>query len=204
MSPLSLAAFRRVPYLVLIPLIFSACSRGSGAPSAPGKAPASSASESGKEYSTARSSKPGFVDGMPQTGMAADGSYRLRLLHIPSVKLIHTVSTLTPNGCFTQMEYMTRYGVLAVVQQPRRIAPPPPSPSAHGPSKNQSGAQQNDFEVADSGITKHGFAWHIVHDVKGAQGAYLAHIEFSDSWMDMEVPDSVPIQSLKSSIEEVY
>lgn len=144
---------------------------------------------------SARASERHLIPGMPPSGLAADGSYHVHTLHVPGVSLHHIVSYTTPNGCFTQAEYLTPFGMLTIMQAPKRVAPAPPSASA---------STDDAEDVVARGKNSHGAAWMILRDSSQPHGDYSVHVEFPNSTLDVDIPSSAQVAVIKGALEELY
>ena len=128
-------------------------------------------------------------------GWSPDNAYRIRSLHFPGVRVHESLSYLTPNGAFTQIDYATPYGMLTLVQSPSRPAPiarvPAPSPVSGGI-----------VQVIANGRTQYGGDWVVLRDPSG--NAYDIQVAFKHSVIDASVPLSVPISTIQTVIGGIY
>lgn len=182
MSHRAPSVWRWFAALVLSAMMLQACAlRGRGIVPSEGLAqnPLSGQSDARRLTTLANSS-----------GRSPDGAYQIRTLHDGRISIRNTLSYATPLGTFTQIEYATPYGYLALVQSPKRPLPSlEPSPSST-------------LLVIANGATVHGASWVIVADPK--PNFVDVHVDFSDSSIDTTLPASISINVIEAAIGELY
>jgi hypothetical protein len=147
--------------------------------------------------SDARSTGRRTVFDLDTAGRSPDGAYQIHSLHATGIRVHSALSYVTPNGSFTQVEYLTPYGVLTLVQSPLR--PLPSAPPVTSSSSSSAGAV---VDVIGSGTTGRGFSWVVYEDPSGH--AHDVHVTFGDSVVDGSVPPSVPLSVIQSVVEGMY
>ncbi len=139
-------------------------------------------------------------------GRSVDGAYQIRTLHAPGLTVHQSIATTTAAGTFTQVDYMTPLGVLTLVQKPKRVAPPArasaTSIALRGASSAADQADATEVVAVAAGTTSHGAQWFAYLDPSG--NAYDIHVDFGDSTIDTNVPKSVAISTITSTVGELY
>ena len=175
-------------YVLSMALLLTACNRhGSSALPATGSVAQTSTVGS---VSTRQ-----FYPNVALVGKSADGTYVVRSLHVTGVRVHQAFSFETANGLYTQVEYSTPYGLLTLVQVPKRAVSAPPPPIGNE-------GHVIETPVVATGVLKSGGHWFIARS--NSRSDNLIHLEFSDSTIDATLPGALDVGTIERVIAGMY